>query len=131
MKKSHRGRVPIAVLVLAATAAAGCARQVVVQSETGGPVGSPQATEDLLRVELQRLAAAQEEYQAANGHYADEVAGLDLQVAEGVRIDIIQGDSAGWSALARAGDSECAIYSGDVRSPRSYVTRPDVVDCRS
>jgi hypothetical protein len=108
-------------------AAAGCARQAVVVSEPG--VGTAQA-EATLRADLERLAEAQNGYYGGNGRYADALSELGLTPAIGVRIDVIQGDRDGFSAIGRAGDAECAVYLGDVRSPRSYLTRPDVVQCR-
>lgn len=121
----------VTVMLAAAAlgAGTGCApRQVVVESES--PVTGGQASVERLRSELQRLASAQSDYYRVNGRYADALGPLAFEPASGVRVDIVQGDRSGFSATATAGTAECAIYSGAVRAPRSYLTSPDVVACR-
>jgi hypothetical protein len=125
---------PVALLVVAALA--GCApRQAVVESEPGRAGPAPSGGEDLLatlRSDLRMVAAAQEEFRADNGYYAARTADLGVQASPGVRLDVIQGDRNGWSAIAASasGDAECAVYEGDIRSPRGYLTETGRVMCR-
>ena len=76
------------------------------------------------------LAGEQEAFMADNGYYAARLTDLGVTASSGVRLSIIQGDRNGWSATATSGDAECAMYVGDVRSPRGYLTEPGQVACR-
>lgn len=114
----------------ALVALASCApRQAIVESEPGGraPAAAGEAT---LRSDLLRLASAQEDYEADNGRYATHAADLGFTASTGVRVDIIQGDRNGWSAVASSGEAECAMYEGGIRSPRGYLTEAATVMCR-
>ncbi len=120
------------LLTLLSASLAGCApRQAIIATDppAGGPVtgvGDGPLTEDLTLV-----VEAQEAYFRAHGVYADRATDLNLTPTEGVRIDIIQGDRNGFSAIARSGDFECAVYVGSVRAPRTYLTDVAEVGCRS
>ncbi len=126
-----------AVVAFGVTACAS-SRQVIVGTDPGGtgtsgaaqPTGSGASTATL-QSELSRLATAQKAYFASNDYYAADLGSLGFTPGSGVRIDLIQGDSDGFSAIAKSGDAECAVFVGGVRSPRSYATSPDVPACRS
>jgi len=125
------------VVVLAAVLAlAGCApRQAIVESEPGRGTPTTTGGEDVLtalRSDLRMLAGAQEEYMADNGFYAARATDLGFTASPGVRVSIIQGDRNGWSAVAASTstDDECAMYAGDIRSPRAYLTSPGQAMCR-
>lgn len=126
----------IFLAVLAAAALAGCGpRQVIVgtdasPSSSGPSQVSDQANNEILQEELNRFADAQEEYYTDHDRFADSTNGLGFAPRGGIRLDVLRGDQAGYSAIARFGDSECGIFSGDVRAPRNYVTRAGVADCR-
>ncbi len=120
---------------LAVAALAACApRQAIVESEPnpGAPTAGAADVETTLRADLRNLADAQEEFRAERGYYAGRANDLAFTASPGVRVDVIQGDRAGWSAVASsaASDAECAMYQGEVRSPRGYLTESGVIDCR-
>ncbi|MFO7589223.1 MAG: hypothetical protein R6X22_14345 [Gemmatimonadota bacterium] len=126
----------LAALLVVATAT-GCAkREVYVGTDpgsgvaTGGAGGGAAAPTQSLVSELERFSVAQRAYFDANRQYAGSLAALGFAPASGVRIDVIQGDRLGFSAIASSGDNECAVYHGDVRSPRGYLSAPDVPACR-
>ncbi len=106
---------------------AGCARQAVV-----GSSGTPgaDASEATLRSDLDALHAAQVSFYSANDRYTNQLEELAFSPSPGVEVSIVQGDSRGYSAIAAAGDSECAVFGGGARPPRSYVTQPGLVGCR-
>ncbi len=110
----------------------GCARQAVVTSGPGVQDGTG-ADEAMLIAELQRLQASQEVYRAENGVYGISLAALDFSPRPGVEVDMLEATAVAWAAIATTptGDSECALYAGDARAPRSYVGAPGEVFCRS
>lgn len=129
----------LATLLIAMTVG-GCAkRDVYVGTESGpaatapsgGAATGPAASAPSLVSELERFAVAQNAYFEQNDYYAGSVEALGFTPASGVRIDVIQGDVLGFSAIAKSGDSECALYHGSVRTPRGYLSAPDVPACRS
>lgn len=133
---SRHGRHPDPAAPLLAVAAgtvmafAACTpRQAIVESEPGraAPTAAVEAT---LRSDLLQLASAQEDYEADNGFYATRAADLGFSASSGVRVDIIQGDRNGWSAVASSGEAECGMYEGGIRSPRGYLTEAGTVMCR-
>jgi len=105
----------------------GCARQAVV-----GSPGTPgaDASEATLRSDLDDLHAAQVSFYGANGSYTNQLGELEFWPSPGVEVSIVQGDRRGYSAIAATGDSECAVFGGEARPPRSYVTQPGLVGCR-
>ncbi len=123
-------RILLAACVLA-IGAAGCSRQAVVGSDPGNPAAEAATTEQMLRFELEQLARAQNDFFLQNGRYSDSLEEMRIAPPVGVRIDIIQGDRNGFSAIARTDEAECAVYSGNVRPPRTYTERADEVGCRS
>lgn len=128
----------IVVLGLVAVAAVtGCApREAIVESEPGrGAAPAPAGDEEVqatLRADLRMLADAQEDFRADTGYYAARTSDLGFTASTGVRLSIIQGDRNGWSAVAASTttDDECAMYAGDIRSPRGYLTSPGTAMCR-
>ena len=94
--------------------------------------GAPEAdaSEAAARADLGKLHIAQETYFQANGFYTNQLSELDFSPQLGVDVSIVQGDRRGYSAVAAAGDSECAVFGGEARPPRSYVTQPGLVGCR-
>jgi hypothetical protein len=123
---------------LVALGSLGCAssREVVVGTDPGGsgtaspPTSGASVGNASLESELSRLIVSQGAYFEENGYYAGDLGSLDFTPGSGVRIDILQGDSDGFSAIAKSGDAECAVFSGDVRAPRGYVSIPDRPACR-
>jgi hypothetical protein len=97
-------RIVFGGLLFGGLALAGCARQAVV-----GSPGTPgaDASEATLRSDLEALDEAEQRFNAANGRYTNQ-----------------------HSAIAATGDSECAVFGGEARPPRSYVTQPGLVGCR-
>ncbi len=105
----------------------GCSRQAVVGSP-GTPGGD--ASESTLRSDLDALQVAEQVYFADNGRYTNQLGELEFYPSPGVEVSIVQGDRRGYSAIAATGDSECAVFGGEARPPRSYVTQPGLVGCR-
>ncbi len=136
-RKGLRGLTAAALVAIGVTACAS-SRQVIVGTDTSGaassgaaqPTGASASTASL-QSELSRLVTTQKAYFEAHDYYAADLGSIDFKPGTGVRIDIIQGDSDGFSAIAKSGDAECAVFVGGVRSPRSYATSPDVPACRS
>lgn len=130
-------RTTLLAATLVAIASLGCAssREVVVGTDPGGggatpsPAG-PTVSTASLQSELSRLIVSQKAYYEENGYYAGDLGSLGFTAGSGVRIDVLQGDSDGFSAIAKSGDAECAVFSGDVRAPRGYVSIPDRPACR-
>lgn len=124
----------LAACVGIATMAACAPRQAIVESEPnpGAPTVGGTDVQTTLRADLRDLADAQETFRAERGYYAARTSDLAFTASSGVRIDVIQGDRAGWSAVASsaASDAECGMYQGDVRSPRGYLTESGVIGCR-
>ncbi len=123
------------LLLVALVGVAGCAssREVVVGTDpgaSGATAGDEGVGSARIQSELARLMTAQGAFFDENGYYASDLGTLDFQAAPGVRVDLIQGDRDGFSAIARSGDVECAVYSGDVRPPRGYLAAPDRSACR-
>ena len=139
MPKATRLRTLIAASLLAVgmSACAGC-REVVVGPDPGGSgtTGAAQSTGSVvstasLTSELSRLMTSQGAYYEANDYYAADLGSLDFTPGSGVRLDLIQGDTDGFSAIAKSGDAECAVFVGEVRSPRGYASSPGVPACRN
>lgn len=135
--RDRQARAPRLALIalLAAGAFVGCApRQAIVESERnpGAPTAGGSDLLTTLRVDLRDLADAQETFRAERGYYAARASDLAFTASPGVRVDVIQGDRAGWSGVASSasGDAECGMYQGEVRSPRSYLTESGVIGCR-
>ncbi|MFW6039550.1 MAG: hypothetical protein ACOC9N_00565 [Gemmatimonadota bacterium] len=123
----------LAACIGVVTLAACAPRQAIVESEPNS--GAPTADGDLLttlRADLRELADAQESFRTERGYYAARTSDLVFAASPGVRVDVIQGDRAGWSAVASstASDAECGMYQGNVRSPRGYLTESGAIDCR-
>ena len=139
MPKGKRLTTLIAASLLAVgTSACASSREVVVGTDPGGSgtTGAAQTTGQAvstasLTSELSRLVTTQKAYFEANDYYAADLGSLDFTPGSGVRVDLIQGDSDGFSAIAKSGDAECAVFVGDVRSPRGYASSPDVPACRN
>lgn len=114
-------------LVICGLLVTGCARQAVV-----GSSGTPgaDASEATLRSDLDALDAAEQRFNAANDRYTNQLGELEFSPSPGVEVSIVQGDRRGYSAIAATDDSECAVFGGEARPPRSYVTQPGLVGCR-
>ena len=109
----------------------GCSRNVVVGSEPSGASGSAENVQAELQSTLASFATAQKQYFEVNGRYAPNVTDLTYVAPADVRIDVIQGDRSGYSAIASKADAECAVYGGGARAPRGYVATADTPACRS
>lgn len=122
---------PILFVALAALAASACgARQARIESEPNQGARSGVGN-NVLTGDLARVRDAQSAYWSSNERYAGRLSDLTFTPSSGVRVDLIQGDRNGWSAVATSGDFECSTYDGSVRSPRSYLTETGTVKCRS
>lgn len=128
--RTTRAGFTVAAVLVAAVAAAGCSRNVVVGSEPSGATGSPENVEAQLQQELSSFATAQKQYYETNQRYAPNVSDLTYVAPADVRIDVIQGDRSGFSAIASRAQSECAVFGGDVRAPRGYVSTAGTPACR-
>ena len=137
--RNRMGHAIALVALLLTAVATGCAkREVYVGTDSGpaatsgggGAAGGAAASNQSLVSELERLSVAQQAFYDENDYFGGSLDALGFSPASGVRIDVIQGDALGFSAIARSGDNECAIYHGEVRSPRSYLSAPDVPACR-
>lgn len=119
--------IPFCGILFCASLVAGCARQAVV-----GSPGAPgaDASEATARSDLDALHAAEERFKAANERYTNQLDELQFWPSPGIELSIVQGDRRGYSAIAATDDSECAVFGGEARPPRSYVTRPGLVGCR-
>lgn len=120
------------------TSACASSREVVVGTDPGGTGATAGAqttgaavSNASLEYELSRLVTAQKAYFEANDYYAADLGSIDFTPGSGVRVDLIQGDSDGFSAIAKSETGECAVFVGDVRSPRGYANTPEVPACRS
>ncbi|MCL7927231.1 MAG: hypothetical protein M8860_11920 [marine benthic group bacterium] len=98
-------------------------------SPSTGSAGAVVGTASL-ESELYRLMVSQGAYFEETGTYARDLESLDFKPGAGVGLDLIEGGRDGFSAVARSGDAECAVYSGQVRSPRGYLSLPDRPACR-
>lgn len=105
----------------------GCGRQAVV-----GSPGTPgaDASESALRADLAALHVAEQAFYAENGRYSNRLDELPFSPSPGVEVSLVQGDRRGYSAIAATDESECAVFGGEARPPRSYVTQPGLVGCR-
>ncbi len=137
--RNRMGRAAALATLLLVTTVTGCAKREVYVGTDSGPAattggggagGAAAASNQSLVSELERLSVAQQAFFDENDYYAGSLDALGFSQAPGVRIDVIQGDALGFSAIARSGENECAIYRGEVRSPRSYLSAPDVPACR-
>ncbi|MDH3298158.1 MAG: hypothetical protein OEM96_07775 [Gemmatimonadota bacterium] len=129
--KSLRNPRNVFVLAVAFGSLTSCTpRQAIVASDPPTRGARTGVGDGPLIHDLQRVYHAQASFLEANGIYADQLASLNVTPTEGVRIDIIQGDRNGFSAIARSGDFECAVYEGNVRAPRTYLTAVSEVGCR-
>lgn len=139
MPKGNALTTLIAAGVLAfGVSACASSREVVVGTDpggsgktAGGQTTGAAVSNASLESELSRLVTAQKAYFEAKDYYAADLGSLDFKPGSGVRVDLIQGDSDGFSAIAKSGDAECAVFVGDIRSPRSYATSQEVPACRN
>jgi hypothetical protein len=129
--RNTRRYLTLTATIAAAVVIVGCSRNVVVGSEpSSGGTGSPANVDAQLQTVLSSFAKAQSEYFGAEGRYAQTVSDLGFDVPADVRVDVIQGDRNGFSAIASRADAECGVYGGDARSPRGYLSGPDTPGCR-
>jgi hypothetical protein len=128
-KSSPRRMVLFALLGTAACSGAG---GIAVETGPGGPDDTSATTVGTasLESELYRLMVSQAAHFEETGYYAKSLPSLDFVPGSGVRIDLIRADGDGFSAIATSGEAECAVYSGEVRSPRGYVSLPERPACR-
>jgi hypothetical protein len=88
-------------------------------------------SEASLESELYRLIVTQNAYFEEEGSYARDLEDLDFTPGPGVRLELLQGGATGFSAIATSGNAECAVFSGEVRPPRGYVSIPETPACRN
>lgn len=129
MRTVIAGRMPI--LVAVAAALGGCARQAVVETDPRGGEQARARLEAVVRADLDTLRRAQAAFFAEEGVYAYDLAALGVEPSAGVRLDVLEADATGFSALATAGSIECGVFVGGVAPPRSYTVSGGVVACRA
>ncbi|MEN9508912.1 MAG: hypothetical protein RLZZ621_1475 [Gemmatimonadota bacterium] len=81
-----------------------------------------------LQSDLKNLTTMQEDYYVLNGKYAQDESDLSFSASSGVTIDILQGETGGWSAKATHAAGSCVVYYGQA-SPVSPATREGVIAC--
>jgi hypothetical protein len=120
------------LFALLGTAACSGAGDIAVETGPGGldDASATAVGTASLESELYRLMVSQAAHFEETGLYARSLEGLDFVPGSGVRIVLIRADGDGFSAIATSGEAECAVYSGDVRSPRGYVSLPEQPACR-
>ncbi|UCG74913.1 MAG: hypothetical protein JSV95_09140 [Gemmatimonadota bacterium] len=116
-----------AVVAIGSIMLAACARQAVIGSRESPHRSAP---ETHLRSDLEALQSAQEHFRTLNDRYTNRLGELEFSPSRGVQVSIVQGDRRGYSAIAATAENECAVFGGEARPPRSYVTRPGLVGCR-
>jgi hypothetical protein len=126
-----RKRLPLLTTLIAILGTVACASspEIGIGTDPGGSPASAVGTASL-ESELYRLMVSQGAHFEESGYYARELESLDFEPGSGVRIDLLQANGEGFSAIATSGEAECAVYSGGVRSPRGYVSLPDRPSCR-
>jgi len=129
-----RKRLPLLTTLFAVLGPVACASspEIAVGTDPGGSRDSPASVVGTasLESELYRLMVSQGAHFEETGSYARDLESLDFEPGSGVKIDLLQADGNGFSAIATSGEAECAVYSGGVRSPRGYVSLPDRPSCR-
>jgi hypothetical protein len=122
-----------AVLVFALV---GCAAvPVAAQQPAREPQGHSHGAHghnDLDDVEavLRMLTVYQMRHRAQHGRYAASLRELGLDSSRTVTVRITANGADGFAAVSASSTEECAIFSGRIASPRSYVARPNEVVCR-
>jgi Tfp pilus assembly protein PilE len=84
-----------------------------------------------VRADLQELVTAQEGWFYERAAYAPSIEALKVTASEGVRLTIVEGTAAGWSATAVGsvgGRAVCAVYFGAAR-PVPPATAAGQVAC--
>ena len=118
-------RTTSAVLWVAALGLAGCARQAVVTSDPGTPVGTD-SDESVLIAELQRLRTAQEAYRAESGEYALSLAALDFAPRRGIQVDVLDATALGLTtAIDTASNASTAMGQIDAAIESVTSARSD------
>ncbi|HVG43163.1 MAG TPA: hypothetical protein VM890_00480 [Longimicrobium sp.] len=83
------------------------------------------------RMTIRSLAMEQEKYRFLNHRYARTLAEMPFVADSGVVLTFHPSGPEGYSAVAWFNGRECAIFRGNARPPRPYVTEVSKVECRS
>lgn len=88
---------------------------------------------DQVSGELYSLVQAQQRYHDKNNTYAQGVSALrnvvDYNPGDGIRVQILRATENGFSATARQGRIECAVFVGAASSPRDFAQTDGLVGC--
>ena len=85
-----------------------------------------------MKSDLRNLATAQESYFYEHSTYAADTLLLDYHSSNGVIVDLVSGDAAGWGAQAthpQAYPLRCALYLGSVTHQLAPATSDGQVTC--
>ncbi|WP_419948946.1 hypothetical protein [Candidatus Palauibacter sp.] len=98
---------------------------------TGGIGVEPRDPRDLALVSLHELLRLQDAFHRRHARYARFLEDLDFRGSRSVQVRIVRATADGWSATARVPEFrlECAVFQGNVASPRPYASRPGEPAC--
>lgn len=98
-----------------------------------GPPRGDGSTVEAVSGELWTIVTAQDHYHSLNDTYARSLSALEKAVdySPGDRADvrIFAATESGFSALARRGRIECAVFVGSATPPRDYAPNEGQVGC--
>lgn len=83
------------------------------------------------RLALREVAMHQALFRKRVGRYATSLRELGYTPVAGVQVSLTSEGPASYAAVASYRRSECALFSGSARPPRSYARQPLAVTCRS
>lgn len=99
----------------------------------GRPPQGEESTVDQVSGELYGLIQAQQRYHDRNNTYAQGISALrnvvDYNPGDGIGVQIFRATENGFSAMARQGRFECAVFVGDASSPRDFAESEGLVGC--
>ena len=102
-----------------------------VITTSGGIGAEPRDPREFALLSLHELVRLQNDYHRRRARYARFLEDLDFRGSPTVSVRIERATADGWSAIARVSNfrAECAVFQGDVASPRPYATRPGEPAC--
>lgn len=83
------------------------------------------------RLALREVAMHQALFRKRVGRYAASLRELGYTPVAGVQVSLTSEGPGSYAAVASYRRSECAVFSGSARPPRSYARQPLAVTCRS
>lgn len=131
MRTRSRVGVPLAAALAASLAGIGCApREAVVETDPRGGAEARRQLEATARADLSGLQRAMASYHEVHATYIYDLEALDFTPSPGIDVSVLEATDAGFSALARSGSVECAVFVGGADPPRSFTRTAGVVACR-